>query len=74
MLARSFIEKVVNFCYVLICDEDDYKHFLSYPYYRMFHNLDRQKTAGKHTIYLKFAGVDGLRTILPLRKRYRASR
>jgi hypothetical protein len=60
MLARSFIEKVVNFCYLLICDEDDYKNFLSYPYYRIFHNLDRQKTAGKHTIYiyLKFTGID----------------
>ena len=28
MLARSFIEKIINFCYLMICDEEDFEKFI----------------------------------------------
>jgi hypothetical protein len=62
MLARSFIEKIINFCYLFVCDEDDYQNFLLHPYYRMFHNFDRQKSAGEKKFFLRFSGKDALRS------------
>jgi hypothetical protein len=37
MLARAFIEKVTNFCYVGICDEDEYERFVFHPLYKNYH-------------------------------------
>jgi hypothetical protein len=39
MLARAFIEKITNFCYVSICDEKEYRAFLLHPIYRHYHNI-----------------------------------
>jgi Family of unknown function (DUF5677) len=38
MLARSFMEKITNFCYVNICDEREYRAFLLHPIYKHYHN------------------------------------
>ena len=62
MLARSFIEKEINFCYLLLCDDDEFNNFLLHPYYRMFHNFDQQKVAGEKKIGLKYMGKDALRS------------
>lgn len=37
MLARSFMEKITNFCYVGICDEKEYRAFLLHPIYKQYH-------------------------------------
>lgn len=37
MLARSFMEKVTNFCYVGVCDEKEYRAFLLHPIYKHYH-------------------------------------
>ncbi|MDP3769971.1 MAG: DUF5677 domain-containing protein [bacterium] len=63
MLARSFIEKVTNYCYLLLCDEEEYKNYVTHPYYRMFHNLDRTKVAGKTKIGLRFQGKDRIKDL-----------
>jgi hypothetical protein len=63
MLARSFIEKVTNFCYLQICDDKELERFLLHPLYRAFHNGDRSKYAGKHTIGLKYSGKDEMKNI-----------
>jgi hypothetical protein len=39
MLARAFMEKITNFCYVGICDEKEYRAFLLHPVYKHYHNL-----------------------------------
>jgi len=39
MLARSFLEKVTNFCYANICDEKEYRAFLLHPIYKQYHNV-----------------------------------
>ncbi|MBU1046895.1 hypothetical protein KKH36_03925 [Patescibacteria group bacterium] len=61
MLGRSFIEKTTNFCYLLVCDKEEYKNFLLHPYYRMYHNFERQKNAGEVTIGLKYTGKNEFR-------------
>jgi Family of unknown function (DUF5677) len=39
MLARAFIEKITNFCYVGVCDDQEFRAFLLHPIYKHFHNL-----------------------------------
>ncbi|MDB5017104.1 MAG: hypothetical protein JWQ84_1936 [Mucilaginibacter sp.] len=38
MLARSFMEKLTNFCYANICDEKEYRAFILHPIYKQYHN------------------------------------
>ncbi len=38
MLARSFMETIINFCYVAICDEKEYRAFVLHPIYKQYHN------------------------------------
>jgi hypothetical protein len=40
MLARSFMETIINFCYAGICDETEYRAFILHPIYRHYHNID----------------------------------
>jgi len=37
MLARSVMEKVTNFIYASICDEDEYRAFVLHPIYKHYH-------------------------------------
>jgi hypothetical protein len=37
MLSRAFMEKITNFCYVSICDEEEYRAFILHPVYKNFH-------------------------------------
>jgi len=39
MLARAFMEKITNFCYVNICDETEYRAFILHPIYKHYHNI-----------------------------------
>jgi len=56
MLARSFIEKIINFCYVMVCDETEYKKFLLHPLYRAYHQMEKSKHAGDVKLSIKFLG------------------
>jgi len=55
MLARSFIEKIINFCYVMVCDEKEYKKFLLHPLYRAYHQMEKSKYAGNVKLEIKFS-------------------
>lgn len=39
MLSRAFMEKIINFCYVSICDEKEYRAFILHPIYKHYHNV-----------------------------------
>jgi len=39
MLARAFMETITNFCYVGVCDDDEYRRFLLHPIYKQYHNM-----------------------------------
>lgn len=43
MLARSFMEKLTNFCYVGICDEKEFRAFVLHPIYKQYHNAGQPK-------------------------------
>lgn len=43
MLARTFMETITNFCYVGICDEQEYRAFLLHPIYKHYHNVGSPK-------------------------------
>lgn len=37
MLGRSFIEKLTNFCYLSVCEEEEYRKFILHPVYKQYH-------------------------------------
>ena len=37
MLGRSFIEKLTNFCYLSVCEEEEYRRFILHPVYKQYH-------------------------------------
>lgn len=43
MLARSFMETIINFCYVSICDEKEYRAFVLHPIYKQYHNVSNPR-------------------------------
>jgi len=43
MLARSFMEKMTNFCYTGICDEKEYRAFILHPVYKHYHLVGNPK-------------------------------
>lgn len=60
MLARSFIEKIVNYCYFLICSKEEHAKFLLHPWYKTYHSFDRSKKAGGKTVRILFSGKEEL--------------
>lgn len=38
MLARAFMEKVTNFCYLGVCDNEEFRAFELHPAYKYYHN------------------------------------
>lgn len=60
MLARSFLEKISNYCYLQICSELEFESYLAYPFYRSYHNAERIKYAGNHKVSLKYMGQDSM--------------
>jgi hypothetical protein len=43
MLARAFIEKITNFCYVAICEDHEYRAFILHPIYKYYHTSGSPK-------------------------------
>jgi len=68
MLARSFLEKIVNFCYLQVCSNSEYEKFMLHPYYRQYHNLNRTKNAHDEKIILQYSGIDEFTKIPQVKK------
>ncbi len=43
MLTRSIMEKLTNFCYLCICDEEEYRAFILHPVYKQYHKVGMPK-------------------------------
>lgn len=54
MLARSFIEKGINFCYLNICNEEELEKFLLHPLYKSYSRLKQEKSAWNHRIKINY--------------------
>jgi len=42
VLARGFLEKVINYCYLIVCDKDEYDRFLKHTIQKSYRRLDRK--------------------------------
>jgi hypothetical protein len=53
MLARSLIERIINYLYLLYCEEEEYKSYLQYTKQKGFRVLNRSFTVGDSEVALK---------------------
>ena len=60
MLFRALLEKVINACYLLICDEEDINQYFLYTPQKAIRRLNREAKAGNHTIKLKYTGINSV--------------
>lgn len=42
MLTRSCLEKLINYLYLRVASDKEYRRYFSYPYYKIYHNGARQ--------------------------------
>lgn len=61
MLSRSFLEKLVNFYYLQVCDKEDKRKFLAHPWYRQYHNMNISKKAWKHRMEISYSGIESFK-------------
>jgi len=56
MMARALLERIINYIFLLYCDEEDYKRYLSYTKQRSYRNLKKNIKVGKLIAELKWTG------------------
>ena len=56
MLSRAFLERVINCCYLMVCDEDELRRFQLHTVQKAYRKLDREVTAGEESFRLRFSG------------------
>jgi hypothetical protein len=55
MLARALLEKLINYMYLLVCEEDEYKKYLNYTKQRGYRVSKRSLVVGTQKVELKWA-------------------
>lgn len=68
MLSRAALEKMTNYMYSTVCSKDEHERFLLYPYYRGYHNLNREKHTGTNALNVKYSHASDIAS-LPQYKR-----
>jgi len=68
MLTRALLERLINFCYLMVCEEDEYKKYKAHSLQKSYRKLDRQITAGKHSFRVKYTGEIDVDSIPELKK------
>ncbi len=56
MLARSLLEKLINYMYLLVCEENEYKKYLTYTKQKGYRVLNRSFIVGDQKAELKWSG------------------
>lgn len=56
MLARSFLERLINCCYLMVCSEEEYQKYFFYSSQKSYRKLDRKITIDDKTVSMRFAG------------------
>ncbi|MFC1926867.1 DUF5677 domain-containing protein [Chloroflexota bacterium] len=56
MLARALLERIINYIYLLYCDEEDYKRYLLYTKQKSYRNLNKNIKVGELIAELKWTG------------------
>ena len=68
MLTRAFLERLVNYIYLLICEEDEYQRYLTHTKQKGFRALNRAIQAGDMRAELKWSGSVDLSKELELKE------
>lgn len=56
MLARALLEKLINYMYLLVCEENEYKKYLTYTKQKGYRVLNRSFIVGDQKAELKWSG------------------
>ncbi len=56
ILARSFLERLISYIYLLFCDEEEYSRYLAYTKQKGYRVLDRSFSVGNFKVNLKRSG------------------
>lgn len=68
IMARALLERIVNYIFLLYCDEEDYKRYLSYTKQKSYRVLKRNVRVGKLIAELKWKGRPSLENDPELQK------
>ncbi len=68
MLTRALLERLINFCYLMVCEEDEYEKYKAHSLQKSYRKLDRQITAGEHSFRVKYTGEIDVDSIPELKK------
>ena len=63
MLSRSALEKITKYMYVSVSSEEEYNRFTSYPFYRSFHNLKKQKFNSTDKLTIEYSGIESIKNL-----------
>lgn len=56
ILVRALLERAINYCYLQICDEDEFNNFITYSKQKSVRSLNRRLGENNHSVELKFSG------------------
>lgn len=56
MLARALLEKLINYMYLLVCEEEEYQKYLNYTKQKGYRILNRSFVVGEQKAELKWSG------------------
>ncbi|WP_349362242.1 MULTISPECIES: DUF5677 domain-containing protein [unclassified Paenibacillus] len=58
MIARSYVERMVNFLYLQVCDEDDFNSFQLHTTQKAYRRLERSIATTKGKVSIAYTGKD----------------
>lgn len=68
MLARALLERIINYIFLLYCDEEDYNRYLLYTKQKSYRNLNKNIKVGEFIAELKWTGNFDLESDPELKK------
>jgi hypothetical protein len=66
MMARALLERIINYIFLLYCDEEDYRKYLLYTKQKSYRNLKKNIKVGELIAKLKWTGKLNLDSDLEL--------
>lgn len=58
MLSRGLFERILNLCYLLVCDDEGFNEYRLHTKQKMYRKMDEKFTDGQHTASVKFSNID----------------
>jgi len=57
MLFRALIERTINACYLLVCDDEEVRRFETYTRQKAYRRLDRECDTGREVVRVRYEGL-----------------